>query len=250
MNWYGVALFASVAGTVSAVSAEQNLYVAPFEVLEDYPLCDGAGKIAYRVVFDARQVKARFGIADVEQPTLCSIKQRSGVETREIPIPCPDSEPDYATQALLRDLPRAVDISGEIIGCISTTSHEFVAANWQISAQTSQGPYEDKGDLSSPSLVMSFGGPSTVETDGPRDEQNGKPAMLGFLINRLKVTNPFADDVRLDITTYLVMSPYRYSQTVCPYPAEPTSCRTYTPSAKWLMWELGSNDPINFVEEE
>jgi hypothetical protein len=238
MSWYGAAFFALIVGTASAVWAEQNLYVAPVEILESHPLCNGMGKIAYSITFDTTDIRAIMGNADAAQPALCVIRHRKAGQLTEIPIPCP--EPAAGATDLLRptDLAFSINLSGKLVGCFGLTQHEFVALDWRLSATSPRGNFDTQGDLTTPAVSVHFNSPAVQSREVVEEETLSNPPVWAIVLNQLPVEDPEGSGKTLGITTYLGLSEQELVDGFClRFMNEPQSCRRRT-AAGWTLSAL------------
>lgn len=236
----GVAVVATVL-LASGVHADgQAVTIAPFEVLESYPGCIGSGKTAYRVSFETR-AKARFGIDGVAFSPVCEIRTRKGSDVIDQQIPCPDMETNPARESLVEKLPRTVNISADVVGCLELTSHKFLRAEWALSGETVLGRVEERGNLESNGLILLFEGPNSVgpPLTGTSIHFSGvrvsRYALLGMVFDNMRVSQPKSGGDYLSVASYLVVAaeePYEqwcYSE----------RCEESPLSADWLMRNMG-----------
>lgn len=190
-----------------------NMAIAPLEMLETHPLCSDEGKIAYRVTFAAKQIKARFGVLGAEKPGFCSITVRRGGKSERMPVECPNDKTPAIDDARVAQLPEAVDLSGTLIGCLGLDTNVFVEGHWTITADTPLGRIENNGDLAEPSLSLGFAGP--VISMQNQTSLGGKPPTIALVFDKMKATFLPAPQQQFSMSTYLAISPQNPMGEVC-----------------------------------
>jgi hypothetical protein len=235
------------------VAARVNAQVAPIEILQSHPLCDGAGQVAYRVAFDAKDIQGRFGNVGEEQPAICSVGVRRGGEYNELVIPCAATEQDQVAAPPLLNLPTDIDLSGSIVGCFGLTSHEIVELEWRFSAEMPFGDRQEQSDLSNPAVTVIYDGPSVLASGNAETDNTVLPAVWVVILDRLPVPDPDGRDGTMGLTTYLALSPAELIYEWCVKPLnEPERCRA-RPVEGWnLSYRLDFGvlrDIVTYVEQ-
>lgn len=234
----GVMLTPGVSG-----ATDLNMAIAPLEILDSHSLCSGKGKIAYRVTFAAKQIKARFAVAGAEKSISCSITERHAGVVRKLAIPCPEDKVPDAYDKLAANLPQQVDLAGTLVGCLGLDSHEFVEGQWAISADTPEGRVENKGDLAEPSLSMGFAGP--VISVQNQINLGGKPPTIALVFDRMKATFLPASKQQFSLSTYLAISPQKQAGEMCNSVSE--ECFDVPIDAGMIAWAFKGRQFYNVV---
>ncbi|MFZ1468990.1 MAG: hypothetical protein WAT09_08410 [Paracoccaceae bacterium] len=135
--------------------------VVPFVVLDSRPDCAGKGKIPFRVAFDQKDAKARFGFADQKPPEVCEIVNRRGGDYTKVRVPCSDAVTRPAPNLSLAEFPTKADLTGEVVACLSVDRIAILQASWTLSAETPLGMLTTQGNMSNPGMTVIVTGPQS-----------------------------------------------------------------------------------------
>lgn len=241
-----VAVAVMSAASASA-GADFNMAIAPLELLETHPLCSGNGKIAYRVAFEAKQIKARFGVLGSEKPGFCSVTVRRGGKSERMPVNCPDNKTPAMDDVRVAQLPEAVDISGSLVGCLGMDTNVFVEGYWKITADTPLGRVENSGDLAEPSLSIGFAGPR-ISTQNQTFLGGDQPT-IALVFDKVKATFLKPTEQQFSLSTYLAISAQTHIQEMCSTAS--SDCFDLPLTASMITWAFKGRqfyDVVRYVD--
>lgn len=241
-----------MSATGVSAATDINMAIAPIELLDTHPLCAGTGKIAYRVAFEAKQIKARFGILGSEKAGFCSVTVRRGGKSQSIPVNCPDNKTPAMDDARVAQLPEAVDLSRTLVGCLTLDTNVFVQGHWKITADTPFGHVENEGDLAEPSLSIGFAGPVISEQN--QISLGGKPPTIALVFDKMKASFLPKPDVpapeqQFSLSTYLAISAQKHTGEMCSISTP--DCFDVPISAGMIAWRFKGKqfyDVVRYVD--
>jgi hypothetical protein len=229
-----------------ASQAERNFLVAPVEILESHPLCEGESLTAYRIAFDAKDIAARTGNAVAEIPSQCSIRTRRGAQVSEIAIPCRDAAIAVDEPSVPFGPPLGADLSGVLIGCYGFMKHQLVALDWRMSLGSGGGTIEIVGDLNNSAVTTYFNEPFATSRKA-EGETLSSPAIWTIVIDRLPLPDPQTSGGMIGVSTYLGLSEQKIEDGFCIKRLnEPQSCQT-RPATGWTLYRAIRDDLIREI---
>jgi len=125
---------------------QANAFYAEYEILEDQLECNGTDELAYKVSETLEDIGLRFmdvasgfeQFSGSQHSDFCTRTIRRGTEKSTIAVDCP-SEGTAAMDSNIIDSNAKMDLTIEVLTCMSPTRHDVIGGSW--SASITNGGY-------------------------------------------------------------------------------------------------------------